>query len=80
MQSGRYEYQSDIARSWFARGEAKGEAEGEARVLLQLMELRGLEVTDAIRERVLGTTECAQIEAWVRRVLDARTAAEVLGD
>ena len=94
MHTGNYEFQSDIARSWFskgkaegeakgeakgkAEGEAKGKAEGEARVLLQLMTLRGLEVTEAIRERVMGTTDCTQLEAWVSRVLDAKTAAEVL--
>ncbi len=86
MQTGHYEFQSDIARSWFskgkaegeAEGEAKGKAEGEAKVLLQLMELRHLEVTPHIRERILGTTDCAQIELWVSRVLDAKTAAEVI--
>jgi len=39
---------------------------------------RGLEPTDSIRERILSTADCAQIEVWVSRVLQAKTAAEVL--
>jgi hypothetical protein len=83
MQTGSYEFQSDIARNWFskgkAEGKAEGEAKGEAKVLLQLMELRGLEIPDSIREQILGATDCAQIEVWVSRVLYAKTAAEVVG-
>ncbi len=78
MQTGHYEFQSDIARSWFSKGKAEGEAKGEAKLLLQLMELRGLEVTAPIRERILGTTDCTQIEAWASRVLHAKTTAEIL--
>jgi hypothetical protein len=82
MQTGSYEFQSDIARNWFskgkAEGKAEGEAKGEAKVLLQLMELRGLEIPDSIREQILGATDCAQIEVWVSRVLYAKTAAEVV--
>jgi hypothetical protein len=82
MQTGSYEFQSDIARNWFskgkAEGKAEGEAKGEAKVLLQLMELRDLEIPDSIREQILGATDCAQIEVWVSRVLYAKTAAEVV--
>ena len=76
MQTGHYEFQSDIARAWFA----KGEAEGEAKILLQVMALRGFEVSDEIRDRIMCTTDCARIEAWASRVLQAKSAAEVLED
>ena len=76
MPTRHYEPQSDIARAWFA----KGEAEGEAKVLLQVMALRGFEVSDEIRDRIMCTTDCARIELWASRVLQAKSTAEVLED
>lgn len=77
MQSGRYEFQSDIARKWVAEGEARGEARGEAKVLLQLLQLKGFTVPEEIRGRILNTTDCEQIETWVGRVLTARSLDEI---
>ncbi|MCB9706163.1 MAG: hypothetical protein H6711_30205 [Myxococcales bacterium] len=76
MQSGRYEYQSDFARKYFAAGKV----EGEAKLLIRLLELKGFELSDADRERILGTRECAQLEAWAERVLVAKTLDEVFGE
>lgn len=91
MASTRYEYQSDIARKWFgegmeqgmekgkAEGQAEGLARGKAEVLLKLLQLKGFALTDAARERVLGCTDLAQLDAWVERVLAAGSLEDVLG-
>jgi hypothetical protein len=48
-------------------------------VLLKLLQLKGFALTDAARERVLGCTDLAQLDAWVERVLAAGSLQEVLG-
>ena len=48
-----------------------------ARMLLRLIELRGIPAAAADRERILACTDCAQLERWAARVLTARTMDEV---
>jgi predicted transposase YdaD len=58
-----------------AEGEAKGEAKGKAQAVLSVLEARGLSVTAAQRAKVLGCTDLAQLEAWVRQAVTAKTTA-----
>ncbi|WP_051720245.1 hypothetical protein [Streptomyces sp. NRRL F-2799] len=41
----------------FNEGEAKGEARGEAKGVLRVLEVRGIPVPDAIRERIIACTD-----------------------
>jgi len=59
--------------------EARGEARGEAKILLRLLDRRGLTVSAEQRQQIQDCTDAAQIEAWVDRVLNAQTAEDVLG-
>ncbi|HEU4533739.1 MAG TPA: hypothetical protein VFS00_06460 [Polyangiaceae bacterium] len=83
MAMNSYQYQSDFAKTYFAQGKAEGEAEGmakgEAKALLTMLEARGLKVTAAQRERVLGCLDLEQLEAWVRRAVAVETTAELFG-
>jgi flagellar biosynthesis/type III secretory pathway protein FliH len=50
-----------------AEGIAKGKAEGIAKGIIAVLEARGLTMTDAQRERVLGSTDLNQLDRWLRR-------------
>ena len=80
MATANYELQSDIARKWYAEGKAEGEAEGEARMLLRLLRLRGIDLADDDRQRVLACADPAQLERWAARVLTAKTRDEIFAD
>ncbi|MBK8265351.1 MAG: hypothetical protein IPK80_28980 [Nannocystis sp.] len=80
MQTGRYDYQSDFARQYFAAGRAEGEAKGEAKAILQILELQGLAVPEDARQRILTCTDPEQLDTWLRRTLRAQTLAELFAD
>jgi hypothetical protein len=89
MANGNYEYQSDFAKRYFgagkaegeARGRSEGRAEGEARGraadILRILELNGVEVPASTRERILASTDLAQLDTWFARAVHAKSAAEV---
>jgi hypothetical protein len=58
----------------------QGRAEGEARMLLRVLAARGFALPDEIRERVVGCTDVAQLEAWADRAVTAERLAEIFGD
>jgi hypothetical protein len=78
-----YRYQSDFARRYYAEGEAKGEAkgkaegeakgkvEGEARAVLAVLDARGIEVSDPVREDITSCTDLDQLDIWIRRAATA---------
>ena len=58
----------------FERGHAEGRAAEKAADVLEVLEARGLSVSAAQRERVLGTKDLETLTRWVRR---AATVASV---
>ncbi|MBI4706034.1 MAG: hypothetical protein HY744_33490, partial [Deltaproteobacteria bacterium] len=90
MADGTYEYQSDFARRYVAKGraegeargkaegEAKGRAEGRADAVVAVLEARGLDVPAALRQRLGGCTDLAQLDEWLRRAVTIASAAELL--
>jgi hypothetical protein len=88
MQTGRYEYQSDFAREYYAKGRAEGEAKGraegeakgEAKAILQILELQGLTIPDDARQRILGCSDGERLDTWLRRALGAKSLADVFAD
>jgi hypothetical protein len=73
MTSRTYEYRSEFARGYFF----KGRAEGEADAVLEVLDARGLDVTEDVRERVTGCTDIDQLRTWLRRAATARSIDEV---
>jgi hypothetical protein len=48
-----------------ARGEVRGEARGRAQSILSVLAARGLAVTEAVRLRVMGSTDVAGLDRWL---------------
>lgn len=69
-------YQGEYAQSLLA----EGRAEGEARILLKLLDGRGIALSGAQRERIESCSDAAMIEGWFDRAVVATTADEVFGD
>ncbi|WP_437966990.1 hypothetical protein WMF04_46810 [Sorangium sp. So ce260] len=86
MKSG-YEFQSEFARSYVAKGRQEGREEGlregtlkaKAHDVLSVIEARGLEVPTEVRERVLASTDLAELDRWIRRAAVVSDARELLG-
>ncbi|KYF76358.1 hypothetical protein BE18_53490 [Sorangium cellulosum] len=84
MKSG-YEFQSEFARSYVAKGVEKGREEGmregtlksTAQAVLVVLEARGLEVPADVRERVLVSTDVAELDRWLRRAAVVSDAKEL---
>ena len=75
-----YEYQSDFARKYVAQGREEGEAKAQARAVLTVLRVRGLEVSDEARERILTEKDAARLERWIERAILAASTAEVFAE
>ncbi|WP_131740267.1 hypothetical protein [Actinomadura roseirufa] len=62
-----------------AIGEARGEARGEAKMVLKALEARGFEVSEEVRERVLGCADEEQFGVWLTRAISADSVDEIFG-
>jgi hypothetical protein len=60
-----------------ALGEANGRAEGEARMILQVLDSRGIAVPDRVRDQVLACTDIGALEPWGRKAAVARSIEEI---
>jgi hypothetical protein len=80
-----FEFQSRYARRLKAEGraegeavgEARGRAEGAARMLLQVLNARGIEVPDDVRTRITECTDLAQLGTWTDRAVTATAIDDV---
>jgi hypothetical protein len=50
-----------------AEGKAEGEAAGEAKGILRVLEVRGLAVSHAVRERITTCTDLDRLNDWLDR-------------
>ncbi|WP_437571609.1 hypothetical protein [Sorangium sp. So ce542] len=77
MKSG-YQYQSEFARSYVAHGRQEGSIEAKAQAVLAFLEARELEIPAEVRERVLASTDLAELDRWIRRAAVVGDARELL--
>ena len=77
MAAGKYEYQSDFAKTHQALGRAEGEALGRAEAVLGFLNARGLVVSEHDRARILACTDAETLDRWIRMAATI-TAAEAL--
>ncbi|AUX27447.1 hypothetical protein SOCEGT47_080370 [Sorangium cellulosum] len=77
MKSG-YEFQSEFARGYVAKGIEQGTLKAKAHDVLAFLEARGLEVPAEVRERVLASTDVAELDRWIRRAAVVHHATELL--
>jgi hypothetical protein len=73
MAGGTYEFQSDFAK----KHQAKGRAEGRAEAVLDVLEARGVRVSDEARARILACTDAAQLAGWVRKAITVTSVDEL---
>jgi hypothetical protein len=66
-----------VAEQWVAQGRAEGQVEGQARAVLAFLEARGLSVSAAQRAKVLGCTDLARLEGWVRQAATVKATADL---
>jgi len=74
---------TDLEKRILARGEAKGRTEGEAsrgaRDVLAVLSARELEVTDAVRSRVLAERDPEVLSRWLVRAVKVERGEDVFG-
>ncbi|WP_329615908.1 hypothetical protein OG244_24925 [Streptomyces brevispora] len=63
-----------------AEGRDKGLAEGLARGLLLIFEVRGIAVTDKIREKITNCGDPQLLNQWLQRATTASSAEEVFAE
>ncbi|MCL2725721.1 MAG: hypothetical protein FWD69_14925 [Polyangiaceae bacterium] len=77
MASGTYEYQSDFARKYVAKGKVEGRAEGKvegraegkAEDVLMVLEARHRTVTEEQKQRILSCTDLDVLDRWLRKAV-----------
>ncbi|WP_405087209.1 hypothetical protein [Microbispora sp. NBC_01389] len=62
------------------KGAAKGRAEGEIDAILNVLEARGLEVADDVRERICQCQDLDQLRTWVRRAVAVDSAHQIFAE
>lgn len=65
-----YQFQSEIVRKSIEQGRTAD----RAAAVLDVLETRGLPITDAQRERILGTKELETLTLWLRRAVTVASA------
>ena len=70
----------ELQPTGLAIGEAKGEATGRARSVLDNLKLRGLDVPDDVRDRILACTDLALLDGWFARSLSVHEARDLFDE
>ena len=71
-----YEYQSEFAKKYVAQGRS----EARAHDVLTVLRVRGIAVSDAVRERILTQQDPERLERWLEKAAVAASVAEVIDD
>ncbi len=75
---GRAEGLTEGLTQGLTQGLTKGRAEEAARNVLTVLRARGLEVSEAVRERILSQKDPERLERWLEKAAVAASAAEAL--
>ncbi|MEV1248519.1 hypothetical protein ACIBO2_06445 [Nonomuraea sp. NPDC050022] len=73
MSAKTYRYQSEFAQQL----RAEGHIEGEAKMLLLILDRRGITLSEEARERIRTCTDIAVLESWADRAFTVTTADEL---
>jgi hypothetical protein len=65
----KYGYQSEFARTFFAQG--------EVRAVLAVLEARGIDVPEKVRDEINACTDPDVTETWVRRAVTAASVDDL---
>ena len=72
-----YEFKTDFLREAFAEGKQEGVTDGARRVLLAILDARGLVLSADDLDRIARCADEEQLEAWARRAVAAQTVDEL---
>lgn len=67
-----------LVRDGYRKGRLEGMRAGQAKSLLTLLAARGIEVSGAVRGKILACTDAATLDRWIKNALHAASVAEVL--
>lgn len=67
-------------KSTWETARTEGEIAANARAVLTALRVRGIDVPDAARERILAEKDPTRLERWVERAIVAASVAEVLDE
>ncbi|MEU1304210.1 hypothetical protein [Streptomyces shenzhenensis] len=59
--------QAEGQAAGLAEGQAAGLAEGQAKGVLRILEVRGIPLSDEVREHITGCTDLARLDDWLDR-------------
>ena len=87
MTSDYWPVYSPFAKEHFGRGKREGrregkregKKEGEADAILLVLEARGLDVSDAERERITSCADLKQLKRWITRAVTAEKTGDLFG-
>lgn len=74
-----YQFKSEPFLRHRAEGKAEGKAEGEAKMVLVVLQARGIEVSEGARERIMGCKDERQLTEWAARAATAESVDELFG-
>ncbi|MBX3232020.1 MAG: hypothetical protein KF837_32135 [Labilithrix sp.] len=74
---GNYEFQSDFFKKHLKEHRAAGKADGEATAVLTVLDARGIAVSAEQKERILGCSDVALLDRWIRKAVIVASAEEI---
>ncbi|WP_326753638.1 hypothetical protein OIE73_18895 [Streptomyces hirsutus] len=73
-------YKSDLSEEIRDEGRAEGSVRRAAEDVLDILEVRGIDVSEAVRERITGCGDSEILRHWHRRAVMAPTAEDIFED
>lgn len=77
MADTQYFWRHPLAEQTREEGREQGRMEARAEMILEILELRGIQVPDMVRERVTACADRAQLTVWAERALCATHAEDL---
>jgi hypothetical protein len=66
-------------KTW-EEGRAEARAEAQANNVLTVLQVRGIAVPDAARQRIQAERDPEQLQRWLEKAVVASSIADVIGD
>lgn len=84
MESATWPVYSPFAREHYGKGvqvgRTEGRAEGRAEDVLTVLQVRGVPVSDAERDRIVTCTDLNRLDGWLRRAVTVTSTADLFDD
>ncbi len=74
-----YQWRTEIGRTSYAEGREEGKAEAARHVLLEILEGRGLKLSEQARARIAQGGDPEVLQAWAVKAALVRAVDEIFG-